>query len=130
MGNEGWAGRNCETKRCPDDCSGHGACDVNKGTCSCFEGWGAHNCNAQPYQRAWGYSRAGGRVGPEHWALLSPHYQTCANGKFQSPVSLPWDGTEGLMNAFYHNITFSTDTVISGYHEIDNGRHYTANMPE
>lgn len=34
------------------------------------------------------------------------------------------------MNTFYHNLTFSTDSVISGYHEVDNGRHYTANMPK
>ena len=26
---------------CPNDCSGHGACDINTATCACEKGWGS-----------------------------------------------------------------------------------------
>merc|ERR1712216_110951 len=92
-------------------------------------GWGAHNCGAQPYEEAWGYVNAGSTIGPQNWATLSSTYFKCDQGQFQSPIRLPWDGSKGEMEAFYHNLTFSEDTVIPGYITVDNGRHYTARMP-
>merc|ERR1711988_537350 len=126
---KGWKGRDCDIRQCPDDCSGHGACNEKTGLCKCFSGWGAYNCGARPYQQAWGYSGEGGLLGPEEWSTVTSRFASCANGKYQSPIRLPWDAEDGAMDAFYHNITFADD-VIKGFLIVDNGRHYTAEMPQ
>ncbi|CAG07654.1 unnamed protein product [Tetraodon nigroviridis] len=40
---EGWAGKNCSEPRCPDDCSGQGACV--EGECVCDRDFGGENCS-------------------------------------------------------------------------------------
>ncbi|XP_068461525.1 tenascin-R isoform X2 [Clinocottus analis] len=40
---EGWAGKNCSDPRCPDDCSGRGAC--LEGECVCDRDFGGDNCS-------------------------------------------------------------------------------------
>jgi carbonic anhydrase len=126
--NPPFKGRQCDIKRCPNDCSGHGACDEQTAKCLCFKGWGGKNCGGRPYSQAWAYSGGQGQVGPNGWGTLSSHYQTCANGKFQSPIRLPYSAKDGGMDAFYHNITFGYQ-VSEGFNMIDNGRFLTAELP-
>ncbi|TNM97702.1 hypothetical protein fugu_013948 [Takifugu bimaculatus] len=40
---EGWAGKNCSEPRCPDDCSGQGACV--EGECVCDRDFSGENCS-------------------------------------------------------------------------------------
>lgn len=42
----------------------------------------------------WAYE---GDVGPEHWADLSPSFETCASGAEQSPIDLPDAPAEGTI---------------------------------
>ena len=44
--NPGFSGRHCEAAQCPNQCSGHGVCNVGTGLCSCLPGWTSADCNA------------------------------------------------------------------------------------
>lgn len=123
--NKGWTGRHCNTRSCPDNCSGHGSCDEISGKCTCLHGYGGPTCRAVSKEDAWGYE--GSRIAPREWSSISADFKSCANGRFQSPVSLPWDGKEGGMDAFYHNISFGY-TTIPAYSVVDNGHFYAAHM--
>ena len=42
--------------RCLGDCSGHGVCDEDQGSCSCSVGWSADDCNTFVFQILGGFS--------------------------------------------------------------------------
>lgn len=75
---------------------------------------------------AWGY--IGGMVEPDHWASISPSFATCADGNFQSPIRMPWDGTGISMEPFLHKIDFKYKTIPQ-YNILGNTKFYTALMP-
>lgn len=122
---EGWTGRDCNMKQCPNACSGHGACNEVSGTCTCHKGFGGKACMAVAASAAWGYQ--GANVPPSDWSSVSPHFRSCADGRFQSPIRVPWDGKQGGINAFFHNITFGYKTIKS-FNTVGENRFYTALM--
>ena len=54
---KGYKGKNCSIeddgsdpdpkKECPNDCSGHGECDTEKGECDCLDGWVGEDCSEE-----------------------------------------------------------------------------------
>lgn len=43
---DGWYSDNCNMKRCPNDCNGHGDCAPG-GTCNCAEGYRGEDCSVR-----------------------------------------------------------------------------------
>ena len=41
---EGWGGASCERRRCPNDCSARGICDLGTGQCQCLAGFAGAAC--------------------------------------------------------------------------------------
>ncbi len=41
---EGYIGKQCKDRKCPKQCSGHGECDVESGTCKCMFGFVGDDC--------------------------------------------------------------------------------------
>lgn len=59
----------------------------------------------------WDYA---GKIGPEHWATLSPQYQECA-GKNQSPVDIEQSITADLTPPQFHYHSGGLETLNNGH---------------
>lgn len=71
----------------------------------------AHAASPLPH---WSYE---GKAGPNHWGELSVDYQTCRNGKFQSPVDIRHtiDGHLPPLNLEFHT---AAETLVNNGHTI------------
>ena len=45
MCNPPFYGTWCENKKCPNNCNNHGACSIQRGICTCDEGWDGADCS-------------------------------------------------------------------------------------
>merc|ERR1711865_105448 len=41
---DGFVGKGCQSKRCPEDCNSNGFCDGESGECLCKQGWVGEKC--------------------------------------------------------------------------------------
>lgn len=46
--NTGFSGTHCELQACPAQCSGHGVCNGQTGTCTCLPPWTGNDCSSAP----------------------------------------------------------------------------------
>lgn len=116
--NEPFYGRMCDVKKCPKDCTGNGACNPFTGTCHCYGTWKGADCSENKPELLWGYNDEAGRVGTKLWGSLSPEYQKCASGSWQSPVGLPESSGS---SPFFYGLQFNY-SVQTGYQLVNNGR--------
>lgn len=62
----------------------------------------------------WSYE---GKAGPEHWGELSADYQTCQNGKFQSPINIR-DTIEGRLPPLKLTFHAAAESLVNNGHTI------------
>lgn len=75
---DGFVGADCAipSKPCPDDCSSHGVCDTEMGTCTCTRGWTPPNCLLPDYTPGY-LNREGNFAAPYSGCA---HFNDCSGG--------------------------------------------------
>jgi len=63
----------------------------------------------------WAYH---GIEGPEHWAILSPHYLTCEAGYYQSPINIKMDHTTMTLENFSFDYQPTRIRMVNNGHTI------------
>lgn len=68
-------------------------------------------CASAPH---WSYE---GKAGPEHWGELAADYQTCHNGKYQSPIDIK-NAVNGKLPPLGLEFHTSAETLVNNGHTI------------